>query len=95
VAHSQQTNYKRHARGQSFLVEIKFRQNNCWQGTIQWLDGKKTCSFRSLLEMLQLMDEALEKTAAPEDKQETRSWETVTQEKAEKKRRSEGSGLDF
>ena len=89
MAHSQQTNHKRHARGQSFLVEIKFRQNNCWQGTVQWLEGQKTCSFRSMLELLRLMDEALEKTVAPEDKQETRSWEQEAQE------RSKGSGLYF
>jgi hypothetical protein len=84
VAHSQTANHKRHAKGQSFLVQIKFRQNNCWQGTIQWLEGQKTCSFRSVLEMLRLMDEALEKTAAPEDRQDIRSWETEP-EKAEKK----------
>lgn len=89
MAHSQQTNHKRRARGQSFLVEIKFRQNNCWQGTVQWLEGQKTCSFRSMLELLRLMDEALEKTVAPEDKQEMRSWEQEAQE------RSKGPSLYF
>lgn len=85
MAHSQAANHKRHTKGQSFLVQIKFRQNSCWQGSVQWLEGKKTCSFRSLLELLQLMDEALEKTAVPEEKRETRSWETEPQEIAEMK----------
>jgi hypothetical protein len=76
VAHSQAANYKCRAKGQSFLIQIKFRENSCWQGTIQWLEGQKSCSFRSLLEMLRLMDEALERTTASEDKQEIRSWES-------------------
>jgi hypothetical protein len=76
VAHSQAANHKRYAKGQSFLIQVKFRQDNCWQGTIQWLEGQKSCSFRSLLEMLRLMDEALKATASPEDKQEMRCWET-------------------
>jgi hypothetical protein len=85
VAHDQAANNNLHARGQSFLVQVKFRQNNCWQGTIQWLEGQKTCSFRSLLEMLRLMDEALEITTASEDKQDSRSWTTAAQEIAETK----------
>ncbi len=85
MAHNQAANHKGHAKGQSFLVQIKFRQNNCWQGRIQWLEGQKTCSFRSMLEMLRLMEEALDKTAAPEDKQDIRSWETAAQEIAEMK----------
>ncbi|MBS3943071.1 MAG: hypothetical protein KGZ32_02340 [Dethiobacter sp.] len=75
MAQSQAANHVRHAKGQSFLIQIKFRQDSCWQGTIQWLEGKKTCSFRSLLEMLLLIDEALEKTAAPGEKRDSRSWE--------------------
>jgi hypothetical protein len=30
----------------AFYVRIHFRQNASWQGTIQWLDEKKTVSFR-------------------------------------------------
>ncbi|NLM46303.1 MAG: hypothetical protein GX200_05850 [Firmicutes bacterium] len=45
--------------GAAFLIRIQFRQNTSWQGTIQWLDEKKTAHFRSMLEMILLMHEAL------------------------------------
>lgn len=42
-----------------FVVHVQFRQNATWQGTIQWVEKKKVQKFRSALEMLKLMDEAL------------------------------------
>lgn len=46
------------ARG-TFLVTVQFRQNATWQGTIAWMNQNKKQSFRSALEMIKLMDEAL------------------------------------
>ncbi|HEY5560210.1 MAG TPA: hypothetical protein VIK72_00385 [Clostridiaceae bacterium] len=43
----------------TFLVNIKYQQNTSWQGTIQWLDGKQTRHFRSCLELMLLIEEAL------------------------------------
>lgn len=43
----------------TFVVQIQFQQNSSWQGTITWTDEKKTQRFRSTLEMIKLMDEAL------------------------------------
>ena len=45
-----------------FVVYVQYRQNATWQGTIQWVDENKTQRFRSALEMLKLMDEALGET---------------------------------
>ncbi|UWG98581.1 hypothetical protein LPY66_07260 [Dehalobacter sp. DCM] len=42
----------------SFLIRIQYRQNASWQGTIQWLDQKKTRKFRSELELMMLINEA-------------------------------------
>lgn len=44
----------------TFIVHVQFRQNATWQGTIQWVDMNKTQSFRSTLEMIKLIDEALD-----------------------------------
>lgn len=44
----------------NFVVHVQFRQNATWQGTVQWLDKNKTQQFRSALELLKLMDEALD-----------------------------------
>lgn len=43
----------------SFLVHVQFRQHSTWQGNITWLDKGVTQQFRSALEMLRLMNEAL------------------------------------
>ncbi|MBS4031505.1 MAG: hypothetical protein KGZ63_08810 [Clostridiales bacterium] len=45
--------------GVSFLVKIQFSQNSTWQGTVQWLDEKKSMPFRSLLELIQLVNDAI------------------------------------
>ena len=45
------------------MVCIHYRENATCQGTIQWLDEEKTQTFRSFLEMMQLMQEALEKNS--------------------------------
>lgn len=56
------TETKKAAPGQpnSFLLSIHFRQNATWQGTVHWLDGKKTRHFRSVLELAALMQEAMD-----------------------------------
>jgi hypothetical protein len=43
----------------TFVIKIFNRQNSTWQGTITWTDRKETRPFRSLLEMIKLIDSAL------------------------------------
>lgn len=52
------------SRGQlaTFEIRILFRQNTSWQGLIYWLEGKEKESFRSVLELIFLMDSALRKS---------------------------------
>lgn len=47
-------------KSNSFVVVIKDSQNGTWQGTIEWIDKNKKECFRSLLEMIKLIDSALE-----------------------------------
>lgn len=49
-----------------FVVDVKFRQNATWQGSVKY--GNKEANFRSALELLKIMDAALEE-AHPEDKE--------------------------
>ena len=39
-------------------LRILFRQNASWQGSVVWLEGKREESFRSVLELLYLVDSA-------------------------------------
>ena len=53
----------------TFSVKILFRQNASWQGSVNWLEGKSQESFRSVLELVSLMDSAL--TEEKEDRLES------------------------
>jgi hypothetical protein len=34
-----------------FLIRVQFRRNTSWQGTLQSMNSRKSCIFRSVLEM--------------------------------------------
>ncbi len=55
----------------TFVIQVQFRQNSTWQGTITWTEQKKIQHFRSTLEMIKLMDSAL---AAAQGNQEFADW---------------------
>jgi len=58
----------------TFLIRIHFNQNADWQGVVQWLELNKTVPFRSVLELILLLNEAVEKTPAINGGQDFRSW---------------------
>lgn len=43
----------------TFALKIIYRQNATWQGTLQWMEKGKEENFRSVLELLMLLDSAL------------------------------------
>ncbi len=43
----------------TFLVHVASCQNATWQGSITWLEEKESKHFRSLLEMIKLIDTAI------------------------------------
>ena len=44
----------------TFAVKILFRQHASWQGCVAWLEGRQEQSFRSVLELILLMDSAIQ-----------------------------------
>jgi len=46
-------------RKATFELQVIFRQHTSWQGTIVWKDQRMEQSFRSVLELVILMDSAL------------------------------------
>ncbi|MDR2933518.1 MAG: hypothetical protein LBV27_10490 [Oscillospiraceae bacterium] len=54
-------------RKETFVVQIQFQQNASWQGTLTWTDQKKVQRFRSTLEMIKLIDEALSDKSGDDD----------------------------
>ena len=43
---------------QTFYIHVRFRQHSSWQGEVMWKQGKKKTSFRSVLELLHLLQSA-------------------------------------
>lgn len=50
---------KEGAKG-TFVVHVKYRQNATWQGEVVWAEKKEKKCFRSALELLKLIDSALD-----------------------------------
>ncbi len=45
---------------ETFVIHILNQENATWQGQVVWLDGKQTKPFRSMLELIKMMDGVLE-----------------------------------
>jgi len=43
----------------TFVVQVQFRQNATWQGTVTWAEKNEIQHFRSVLELIRLMDDSL------------------------------------
>ncbi len=61
--------------GATFIIRVLNCKQNNWKGEIRWLDGKDTIYFRSLLEMVILLQEALEKQGLHCSEDDFRSWD--------------------
>lgn len=44
---------------ETFLIRIHDYQNSTWQGSILWAEKQQRACFRSTMEMLNLIDEAI------------------------------------
>ena len=62
---------------ETFVVTILSSQNSTWQGTVTWVDQKKTQPFRSMLEMIKLIDSVVNEDAPVEDALSTFAEEPV------------------
>ena len=58
----------------TFIIRVQHRQNSSWQGRITWMDQDKTVYFRSMWEMLKLIDSAVGTAGGQRESQEAPSW---------------------
>ena len=54
----------------TFIIYVKYRQNATWQGEVIWADKKKKKCFRSALELIKMIDGALN---SEEEKMQTKT----------------------
>jgi len=57
--------------GTNFLVSVYRHENMNFQGVIQWLDTGKKVHFRSMIELMALMDEAVSSQTAEQTPKRT------------------------
>ena len=57
----------RHGDLGTFIIRVQHRQNSSWQGRITWMDKNKTVYFRSIWEMIKLVEGALDTVSQQED----------------------------
>lgn len=65
----------RHGDIGTFIVRVQHRQNSSWQGRITWMEQDKTINFRSVWEMIKLIESAVNTVGDPEEQEEPISWE--------------------
>jgi len=53
----------------TFVVKIMNQQKSTWQGSVTWVEEQKTKNFRSALELIKMIDEAMGTNKGSEDKQ--------------------------
>ena len=44
----------------TFVITVMHEENATWQGSIRWIDKQMMKNFRSALELMKLIDSALE-----------------------------------
>lgn len=58
----------------TFIVRVQHRQNSSWQGRITWMEQDKTIHFRSVWELIKLMESAVDTVSDSEDDVEEPRW---------------------
>ena len=56
----------RHGDIGTFIIRVQHRQNSSWQGRITWMEENRTMQFRSIWEMIKLMESAVDKVSDQE-----------------------------
>ena len=73
---------EQHGYLETFIIRVQHRQNSTWQGRITWADENKTLNFRSIWEMIHLMESALNKDVDPSDLLKEHVWDETDSEES-------------
>ena len=64
----------KHGNLGNFIIRVQHRQNSSWQGRITWMDQNKTLYFRSMWEMVKLIENAVETVSSEENAEDAPHW---------------------
>lgn len=75
---SDETLLSKHGELGTFIIRVQHRQNSSWQGRLTWMERNETVCFRSIWEMVKLMESALDMAGgSEEDKEKTAGWSDI------------------
>lgn len=58
----------------SFIIRVQHRQNSSWQGRVTWMEKNQTMNFRSVLELIKLIESAIDSVSDQEEGQAEPEW---------------------
>ena len=58
---------RKHGELGTFIIRVQHRQHSSWQGRLTWMEENKTVCFRSIWEMVKLMESALDTVGGQEE----------------------------
>ncbi len=64
----------KHGEIGTFIVRVQHRQNSSWQGRITWMEEDKTIQFRSVWEMIKLIESAVNSISESEEGEPEENW---------------------
>ena len=64
----------KHGEIGTFIVRVQHRQNSSWQGRITWMEEDKTIQFRSVWEMIKLIESAVNSISESEEEEPEENW---------------------
>ncbi|MEG2192481.1 MAG: hypothetical protein RRX95_04285 [Oscillospiraceae bacterium] len=53
----------------TFIIQVMFRQNSTWQGSVKWVETGEETKFRSTMELVKMMDEVVCRQLGAEDEE--------------------------
>lgn len=65
----------------TFIIRVQHRQNSSWQGRITWMDQNKTVYFRSVWEMIKLIESALNTIDGSDGLLADKGWDDIIESK--------------
>ena len=68
---SDETLLAQHGDIGTFIVRVQHRQNSSWQGRITWMEEDRTIQFRSVWEMIKLIESAVDSVSQGDEKETT------------------------
>lgn len=65
---------EKHGQQQTFIVRVQHRQNSTWQGQITWAEKNIKLNFRSVWEMVHMMENAIYEEIPEEEVPKVPEW---------------------